>query len=357
VKIFSSSFRVVQLVAPRHLGVLSGFDDFAERSVHEFIMQEYAARPSWLFTVNYGFEKVIAMIDEMVASLKKEQSDDETKKKYCAEELDSSDDKKKELERSVSDSDAAIASTTEGIATLTMELAALETGILALDKSVAEATEQRKEENAAQKELMASDGAAKELLGFAKNRLNRFYNPKLYKAPPALLAQVSAHVQDKVAPPPPPESPGPYKKKSEEQAGVIQMIDMLITDLEKEMAASTAEEKDAQADYELLMKDSAEKRLSDSASITDKTATKAEMEGELEAHTDAKASSSKDLSATMEFIASLHAECDWLLQYFEVRKEARASEIDALGKAKAVLSGADYALLQTGSRSLRVRSA
>merc|ERR1719359_773534 len=33
------------------------------------------------------------------------------------------------------------------------------------------------------------------------------------------------------------------------------------------------------------------------------------------------------------------SECDWLLQYFDVRKEARTSEIDALGKAKAVLSG------------------
>ena len=31
---------------------------------------------------------------------------------------------------------------------------------------------------------MANDSAAKELLGFAKNRLNKFYNPKLYKAPP-----------------------------------------------------------------------------------------------------------------------------------------------------------------------------
>merc|ERR1719498_1722029 len=61
---------------------------------------------------------------------------------------------------------------------------ALEAGIVELDKSVAEATEQRKEENADFTELMASDTAAKDLLGFAKNRLNKFYNPKLYKAPP-----------------------------------------------------------------------------------------------------------------------------------------------------------------------------
>merc|ERR1719515_483910 len=54
----------------------------------------------------------------------------------------------------------------------------------ALDKQVAEATEQRKDEHSDYTELMANDSAAKDLLDFAKNRLNKFYNPKLYKAPP-----------------------------------------------------------------------------------------------------------------------------------------------------------------------------
>jgi len=48
----------------------------------------------------------------------------------------------------------------------------------------------------------------------------------------------------------------------------------------------------------------------------------------------------------LKYIQSLHGECDWLLKNFDVRKEARASEIDALGKAKAVLSGADFSFLQ-----------
>merc|ERR1712073_122583 len=42
-----------------------------------------------------GFEKVIGMIDEMVANLKKEQADDEAKKDYCDKELDTTEDKKK----------------------------------------------------------------------------------------------------------------------------------------------------------------------------------------------------------------------------------------------------------------------
>merc|ERR1719324_401595 len=130
------------------------------------------------------FSKVVKMIDEMVGVLKQEQQDDNDKKEYCETQFDLADDKKKGLERSVSNLEKAIAKEKEGIAALAEEIAALEAGIVALDKSVAEATEQRKEENAEYSELMASDGAAKELLGFAKNRLNKFYNPKLYKAPP-----------------------------------------------------------------------------------------------------------------------------------------------------------------------------
>ena len=42
---------------------------------------------------------------------------------------------------------------------------------------VAEATEQRKEENADATETLASNNAAKEIMGMAKNRMNKFYNP------------------------------------------------------------------------------------------------------------------------------------------------------------------------------------
>merc|ERR1719399_270592 len=124
------------------------------------------------------------MIDEMVATLKKEQQDDDSKKEYCMAELDASDDKKKSLEKTIADTEAAIQVAKETIATLTEEIAALVAGIKALDKSVAEATAQRQEENADFKQLMADDTAAKELLKMALNRLNKFYNPKLYVAPP-----------------------------------------------------------------------------------------------------------------------------------------------------------------------------
>merc|ERR1712188_27371 len=87
-------------------------------------------------------------------------------------------------ELSVSDLSKAIDDHKETIATLTEEIQALADGIKALDKQVAEATEQRKEEHTEAVETLASDNAAKELIGVAKNRMNKFYNPKLYKEAP-----------------------------------------------------------------------------------------------------------------------------------------------------------------------------
>merc|ERR1719203_1515736 len=223
------------------------------------------------------------MIDEMVAVLKEEQLDDDHKKEYCNSQFDLADDKKKGLERAVSNLEKALAKGKEGIATHVAEIKALEEAIVALDKSVAEATEQRKEENADYTELMANDAAAKELLGFARNRLNKFYNPKLYKAPPkrvlseedsitvsmggtlaptaapggiagtgiTVLADVSTHDGSKVAPPPPPATAAAFSKKSEESNGVISMIDLMIKDLTKEMTEAKTTEKDSQSDYEV----------------------------------------------------------------------------------------------------------
>jgi septal ring factor EnvC (AmiA/AmiB activator) len=327
-----------------------------------------------------GFEKVIKMIDDLVATLKTEQLDDDHKKEYCETQFDLSDDKKKELEKAKSDTETSIEDTKESISTVTSEIAALEDTIKALDKAVAEATEQRKEENEDFTELMASDTAAKEILGFAKNRLNKFYNPKLYKAPPkrvlseeeqlivsqggtlaptaapggiagtgvTVLSQIKEH--NGVAPPPPPEAPGAYKKKGEESGGVIAMIDLIVKDLDKEMTVAETTEKDSQADYETMMKDSAKKRADDSKTLADKESALADMEASLASSKDSLASTTKELGATLQYISSLHAECDWLIQYFDVRKEARTSEIDALGKAKAVLSGADFSLIQTKSQ-------
>merc|ERR1719454_1610086 len=96
-----------------------------------------------------------------------------------------------------------------------------------------------------------------------------------------------------------------------------------------------------------MMNDSAEKRAMDSKALADKEGAKASTEESLQANKESKTGTTKELMAVHEYISSLHGECDWLLKYFDVRKEARTSEIEALKSAKGVLSGADFSLLQT----------
>merc|ERR1740133_452831 len=195
----------------------------------------------------------------MTALLKKEQVADDDKKAYCEQLIDTTEDKVKELELTVSDLSKAVADAKEDIATLADELDSLASSIKALDKQVAEATAQRKEEHAESVEVLTSDNAAKELIGFAKNRLNKFYNPKMYKAPaaremseeeriavnmggtlaptapPGGIAGTGITALAQVAPPPPPETAGAYKKKGGESGGVIAMMDMMVADSDKEI--------------------------------------------------------------------------------------------------------------------------
>jgi len=313
-----------------------------------------------------GFDKVVKLIDDLTAALEKEGQDDEDKKEYCAKQFDEADDQKKTLETEVSDHESTIADLMSVPAQLTDEIDALSDGVRDLDKSVAEATAQRKEEAAAYGPLMATDATAKELILFAKNRLNKFYNPKQYKAPDENMSdedRATLAAGGTLAPteaggiagtgigfaqlPPAPAAVEAYSKKSEESNGVIALMDLLVKDLDKEMLEAKQTETNAQEDYENFMNDAAAKRSKDSQALSDKEGVLADTKARLVEAKDSQAASKRNLMAVEQYISKLHAECDWLVKYFDLRKEARNGEIEAMQKAKAILSGADYSFLQT----------
>merc|ERR1719282_2153891 len=282
------------------------------------------------------------MIDDMTVLLGQEQDDDDAKKAYCEKEIDTTEDKIKELELKISDLEKAAEDAKGSIDTLTEEIKALGDGIGALDKAVAEATEQRKEENSEYVATLAANKAAVDLLGFAKNRLNKFYNPSLYKAPPKreLSKEDRIAVELGGGTPPPTEAPGGiagtgvtafeqtnadpgpapatweggYKKKGEESNGVIAMIDMLVADVEKEIQEMEVEEKNAQEEYETLMKDSADKRAEDTKPIKDKEGTKADLEAALLKYGEETTMTKKEALANIQVV---HPKPECLLQNYD----------------------------------------
>jgi len=296
----------------------------------------------------HGLDSVIKMIDDMVVLLGKDQADDDKSKTFCEDELEKTTDEQTAATAKKAQVEAAIADATDAVESLADAIATLEMDIKDLDKTVAQATEQRKEEHAAFGEMMQLNEAAMGLIEKAKNRLQKFYNPTLYKAPPktentmeekiiiaGTFVQIKAHDEDD-------DSFSATYQKSEKSAGVIGLMDMMVREIETDMKDAEYEEKTSQTDYAELMSDSEATRTANSKAIVTKTASKAEVEAKLDASKDALTATNTDLDLIAATLGDLHMQCDFLLQNYDLRKEARTNEIESLKTAKAILSGADF---------------
>merc|ERR1719161_98955 len=300
-----------------------------------------------------GFDEVMKMIDDMVVLLGKQTAEDEKQKAWCEGEFEKAADEEAASKTKLGQTDAELAELTDKISELMEEISALGSGIAALDKSVAEATEMRKEQHAEYVSAMQLNEVAVGLVEKAKNRMQKFYNPTLYKAAPktertmeqkiidaGTFAQL--HRRSDVAPPPAPEMPTGAPTKNAKSAGVLSMMDTIVSDLKSDMKDSEYEEKTAQTEYAELMGDSQETRAGDVKALTGKETTKATTEEALTTAKETRSATAIDLKQVQTVIGDLHVSCDFIMQNFDLRKEARANEVEGLKNAKAVLSGASF---------------
>merc|ERR1719217_1614366 len=297
---------------------------------------------------------------------------------YCDKELTKSLQDKKDSEEAIATSEAAIEEMTDESATLGDEIKRLGKEIKALDKAVAEATEQRKEEHGEFITFQTENNAALQLIEKAKNKLFKFYRPNQYKEAPkqelteeekilaasgrsdmiataapemiagtsiaAVQTQVYAqlHQRSDAAPPAPPATWDAYQKKDGKSNGVIALMDMLLKELQDGITEAEHEEETAQKDYERLMSDSQASRATMADSITTKEAAKAELDSKIVATKEKKASLETELANIKQYLVQLHADCDFIIENFDMRKAARENEVEGLKNAKSVLSGANF---------------
>jgi chromosome segregation ATPase len=315
------------------------------------------------------FSKIIIMIDDMVKLLKEEQKSDETTQIWCQDELRNNEAETKEtkttiaaLASEIESLEASIAEKKEVIEKKTVEVAEL-------DKSVQDAGVQRKKENDEFNALMSLNNSAVQLIEKAKNKLNKFYNPGQYKAPEErelteeerLLQGAGQDIGDTTAKteiagtdqtttvfvqapslPPPPETYGEHKSKGQKSNSVIALLNLMQNDLKKETQAAQHEEKTAQRDYEQLVADATKQRAECMQTIADSESAIAEAEAARNEASDSKVANEETLANLIQSNENLHKECDFILEHFEERREARLKEIDGLTTAKSVLSGADF---------------
>jgi len=324
---------------------------------------------SALKSKSVDFSKITEQIDGMVDVLGKEQVDDDEQKAYCEAEFTKSAQDKKDTEKDLSTLAASLEEMTATVEQLASEISTLQAEIKNLDAAVGEATSQRKSEHEVFLQTQAENQAAVQIMEMAKNSLNKFYRPNQYKAPErrelteeekmgmsaggvdprdaeeaAAAAQAAVFVQVRLsndaAPPPPPETFGAYTKKEGKSNGVMGLMDMMLGDLKTDHSDSEHAEEMAQKDYENLMSASQKTRATNAKSITEKESAKAEWSEKIENSKTSQASTTDALMKLNEYISGLHASCDFLIDNYSMRKEARANESEGLKNAKAVLSGA-----------------
>jgi len=316
------------------------------------------------------FSKVIAQIDNMSAIMVSEQKDDDQQKDFCDTDLAKSEKQKADTETAIASSTAAIEEAEAASVQTADEIAALTKEIAALDKAVADATAQRKEEHAEFLQYSTESSAAVQLIEKAKNALFKFYRPNLHKAAPkreltdeeqlvlssggvdprvaeeaaaAAAVFVQVQIRDDAAPPPPPATWDAYQKKDGKSNGVIALMEMLTKELTGDMTAAKNDEETSQRDYERLMADSTSTRAQNVESITAKEASKADLDVTIQNTKQQKTSQTTELANVGGYIAQLHANCDFLIDNYDLRKAARQNEAESLKNAKSVLSGANFA--------------
>merc|ERR1719375_1724515 len=205
------------------------------------------------------------------------------------------------------------------------DIAALKAAINEMQVEMKKASELREKENADFQVTVQDQKATQVILTKVMDKLKSFYG----------------FLQNSQTPPKQAEY-----KKSGAAGGVMMMIEMIIKESKDVEAKALKAENDAQAAYEEFIKDSNNSISAAATDITNKSGEQAEAnKGSIETANDVKATID-ELLKLGEMSVALHQECDFLLKNFEIRQTSRAEEIDALGSAKAVLSGAKMFLQQ-----------
>jgi hypothetical protein len=274
-----------------------------------------------------AFTKVKAAMDKMLAELKAQQKAEYEKNEACKKEIDETEDKIKESENTKEDLADKHKEVTNTLANLAKSISELEAEVAANEVALKEAGEQRKAENQLYQTTMSDQRAMIAILKMAAGRLEKFYG----------LVEVHAHAG--VAPPPP--KPAAYKKQ-ENSGGVMQLLAKIIADAESTESEIKIGEEKSQSEYAAFVSATTESIEADRQAISSNEENTAAAEGEKSETQEAQLANEAELKKLNELLHGTHMDCDFVLQYFDLRQKSRAEEMDAIEEAKAILSGADF---------------
>jgi len=286
------------------------------------------------------FDKIMVMIDKMIADLRKEEQSDIAHRDRCQSSEGKNKNDMADLEHDIEKHTEDIERLDDRETELKATIQSIEGEILDTKNSMKESLDMRNEEMATFKQALKDDTDAVQVIEMAIGALAKFY--KKNKIPLGFVQQEPAYtVNEDQAPTTSFDGEGgAYGGRKGESGGIISIMEMIAEDTKNEIKTSTQDEADSQAAYE---KNRGKMRKTLEAQEKSKTEGEKELattQGKIADTEEAKSSAAADLAEEQALEGSLDTDCAWVETHFDSRREARKTEVDGLVEAKNFLGGA-----------------
>jgi len=266
------------------------------------------------------FDKVIKMIEDLLARLKEEAAAEADHKQWCDEQLHDNKLKREKKTGKVNKLTAGVDSLAEDIATMDAKIKTLVQEQKDLAKAMAEATALRTDEKAKNTETMDDAKAGEDATKQALVILKEFY------------ASQAALLQQKQVP-----EMAAYKGMQSSKKGVVGMLEVISSDFARLYAETKASEDTAATEYATFMADS-KRSVKEKHELEFKTSLAMDQaEFEKDQMTKDLKATQKELDKALDYQQYLKPICLEVHVSYEERVARRKEEIEALKEAYKIL--------------------
>merc|ERR1719201_2367436 len=279
---------------------------------------------------------IVTLVGDMHTQLGAQQDDDDQQRDFCKDSLAATEKTKEEKTGQVNLVSQFLKELSNEQAAIADQIKKLEEEMDKIDLQMKEATLQREKEKTVFTKQTAEQNAAIAIIEKAKEVLGKAFGPE------AALVQKSA------------------SSKQDDDSNMEGMLGISFVqtklaesaqdkkhDIELEVAELMHDETESQADFDKLTTESNKATKDKKKEVTGREEAKAAVDEKIQIQTGVKGGYDDEVASLDEKLKALHAQCDFLLENYEKRKEARAQEMEGLSKSKAVLQGAKLELAQT----------
>jgi len=268
------------------------------------------------------FEKVITMIEDLLAKMKESAAAEADHKAWCDEQLKANKIKRDKKTVAVEKLMAQIGQMSSEIASMAADIATLSTEQAELTKSMGEATEVRTKEKAANEEAIADSKAGAEAVKQALVILQEFYSSQ------NSFLQGKRQVPEMTA----------YTGMQSSKGGVIGMLEVIETDFMRVVADTSAAEAQASKEYAAFMKEAEDSKKQKHEKEVKTKLDKDQVEFERSELKKDLASEQEQLDMATQYYEDLKPQCVQVKVSYEERVQRRQEELAALNEAYEILN-------------------